>query len=106
MFANAIFNAKSINELWMESFTYDEGARVSYITENINKYLSEKIKNGNYEMVLSVAYQSPNNPLRGEEKMKLNTVMQTAFISKRTEFWVSASDELVDELAVQLIFIK
>ena len=103
--ADRIFNAGMVHETWMDSFTYGECSRVPYISECVEKYFSSKLKKESWDIVLTVAYTSPEHPITSEEKIHPKTML-TSFHAKKTEFFESIENDLGKELALQLILIK
>lgn len=104
-----IYNAKSVNDVMLESFTYGKTGRVEYLKELLDKYACEMKGPSNSDSKLTIIiWSSKSYPLNFDERKQLHEFLMKFFALPASAiqivFGVTKAEN--SEIQIQFISIK
>lgn len=104
-----IYNAKSVNDVMLESFAYGEIDRVEYLKELLDKYACEMKGPSNLDSKLTIiVWSSESYPLNSDERKQLSEFLKSFFKLPASSIQIAfgATKASNPEIQIQFISIK
>lgn len=102
-----IYKAKSVNDVMLESFAYDETARVEYLKELLDKYACEMKGPDNSDSKLTIIiWNSESYPLNSDERKQLSEFLKKFFRLPASLMQIVFGETKAENPEIQLQFIS
>ena len=102
-----IYNAKSVNDVMLESFAYGKTGRVEYLKELLDKYACEMKGPSNSESKLTIIiWSSESYPLNFDEQKQLHEFLMKFFALPSSSIQIVLGVTQSENSSIQIQFIS
>ncbi|MCM1139911.1 MAG: hypothetical protein NC453_15185 [Muribaculum sp.] len=104
-----IYNAKSVNDVMLESFAYNKAGRIEYLKELLDKYACEmKGPENSTSKLTIIVWSSESYPLNSNERKQLSEFLKSFFKLPTSSIQIvfGATKASNPEIQIQFISIK
>lgn len=104
-----IYNAKSVNDVMLESFAYNKAGRIEYLKELLDKYACEMKRPENSTSILTIiVWSSESYSLNSDERKQLSEFLKSFFKLPASSIQIvfGATKASNPEIQIQFISIK
>ena len=101
-----IYNAKSVNDVMLESFAYEKTDRVEYLKELLEKYSCEMKGPSNSNSKLTIIiWSSESYPLNSDERKQLHEFLMKFFALPSSSIQIVFGETKAENSEIQIQFI-
>lgn len=102
-----IYDAKSVNDVMLESFAYGEIGRVEYLKELLDKYACEMKGPSNSDSKLTIiVWSSESYPINSDERKQLHGFLMKFFALPASSIQIVFGVTKVENIEIQIQFIS